>query len=249
MKTSFRVSGKPVTVPAAVPSANALSVSAWQQLLTWESKGAPVAVDLELEIGLPSSAAPGFPPVRPFGLCAGGYYDQGGGTTYTWDDSAEGCVVLKIECGTGSNPRTLYADARGGRFALGPNEWVRVAVARWLAAGSSPVLAQAGIGPSDGSGDYLTYSAVIDGVAAAGQAVLAVPAGALWWDFYPIAGGSWSATSMEVANAPIARRYESAATPVYNPPTSPLPLLGSNGIVLTNQGAAASGVCAVFYVR
>lgn len=248
MKVDFKVSGKPVTVLAAVPSANTLAISAWKQLVHWETSGNPVPVDLVLEVNLPASVRGGFPPIYANNFCAGAYYDSGI-TTYSWDDSADGCIALKIECGTGSVPRTLYADCRSGRFALGPNRWVRVSVARWLAAGTSDTVVQAGLATSDGSGDFLTYSAVIDEIAAAGQASLPVPPGALWWEFYPAPGGSWSAVSMDSANPWIARRYESAGAPVYNPPSSPLPLLGSNGLTFTNQGAGDSGLCAVFYVR
>lgn len=249
MSSQFKVSGKPVTIPAAVPDANALSIGAWKQLVHWETSGDPVSVDLVLDVRLTSSAGRGFPSVLANNFCAGAFYDTGAGPTYTWDDSADGCIAIKIECGTGSNPRTLYADARGGRYALGPNQWVRVSVARWLAAGTTDTVVQAGIAPSDGSGDYFTFSAVIDGIAAAGVAALAVPPGAVWWDFYPLPDTSWSAISMDTPAAWIARRYESVAAPLYNPPTTPLPLLGSNGIVLTNQGAAAAGVCLTFWVR
>lgn len=242
-------SGKPVTVPAAIPDGNALEITSWKQLCAWEIDGDPVPVDLVLDVRLTTSSGRGFPSVYANNFCAGAYYDTGAGPTYTWDDSADGCIAIKIECGTGNAPRTLYGDARGGRYALGPNQWVRVSVARWLAAGTTDTVVQGAIAPADGSGDYLTYSAVIDGVAALDTAALAVPPGAVWWEFYPLADTSWSAISMDTVSPWIARRYESVAAPVYNPPTTPLPLLGSNGIVLTNQGAAPAGVCLTFWVR
>lgn len=241
----FKTSGKPVTVPAAVPDANTAGISAWQQLMHWEIDGGdPVPVDLVLDVKLLSSVADGFPEVWANNFAAGGRY-----VGFNWDDAAEGCVAIKVECGTGNLPRTLYADCRGGRYALGPNQWVRVSVARWLAAGNSPVTVQGGLAPSDGSGDYFTYSAVIDGVAAASSVSLAVPPGAVWFDFYPFPDSSWSAKSIDTPSAWVARRYESAVSPVYNPPSSPLPLISSNGVTLTNDGAAAAGVMLVFWVR
>lgn len=239
-------SGRSVNVPAAVPLGNTTSILAWQQLLSWERSEGPMPVDLQLDVRLPASVGGGFPEIFANNFCAGAYSAAG---PDAWDDSADGCIALKIELGTGANPRTLYADCRGGRFALGSNSFVRVSVARWLAAGTTATLVQGGISPSDGSGEYLTYSAVIDGVAAAATAVINVPPGATWFDFYPAPAGSWSAVSMDSVNPWIARRYESTTAPLYNPPTSPLPLLGSNGLVFTNRGAAPSGVCAVFYVR
>lgn len=249
-KREYAISARPVTVTSAIPTGNATTISNWLQVMSWERFMGPMPVDLQIDVRLPTSAGGGFPEVYANNFCAGGYYDAGG--PFAWDDSADGCVALKIELGAGSNPRTLYADCRGGRYSLGSNNFVRVSVARWLAAGSgSDAVVQAGISPSDGSGEYLTYSAVIDAVAAAGSAVLAVPPGAAWWDFYGTDGSSWSAVSMDTAASWVARRFQSATpgSSVYDPPTSPMPLLGSNGIVLTNQGAAAAGVTACFWIR
>lgn len=249
MSDVIYTSGKPVRVPPTVATANATTIAQWQQLLSWERlDGVPMPVDLQLDVRLPASAGGGFPEIFANNYCAGGYYDGGGGP-FAWDDSAEGCIAVKIELGTGANPRTLYADCRGGRFALGSNLFVRVSVARWLAAGVTEAIVQGGISPSDGSGSYLTYSAVIDAVAPAAVAALAVPPGAEWFDFFPTADSVWSAISMDASAAWLARRDNQAAAPVYTPPTSPLPLLGSNGVVLTNEGAAPAGVTVCFWVR
>lgn len=245
----IKFSGTTVTVGSAIPNGNTLSPTNWQQVLSWEAD-VPIPVDLQLDVRLPTSAGGGFPDVNAINFCAGGYYDDGLGTTYTWDDAASGCVVLRIEMGAGPDARTLYADCRGGRYALGSQKWVRVSVARWLAAGGGATAVVSGaVAPADGSGDYLTYSAAIDAVAAAASAVLAVPPGALWFDFYPTEGASWEATSTDATANWVARRVESAAAPVYNPPTSPLPLLGSNGVTLVNNSAGAAGAYVCFWVR
>jgi hypothetical protein len=243
----IKFSGTTVTVTAAVPGGNSLAPVNWQQLLSWDSAD-PLPVELQLSVSVGEGVL-SFPSSAAIGFCAGARYDNGGGTVWTWDDSAEGCVVLKIEMGSGPDSRTVYADCRGGRFALGSQRSVRVSVARWLAAGSAPAQVQGAVAVADGSGDYLTYSAAISGVAAAADATMAAPPGALWWEFYPEEAGAWEASSTDGTANWRAQRSCVAASPVYLPPTSPLPLLGSNGLVLVNVGAAASGVYACFWVR
>jgi hypothetical protein len=243
----IKFSGTTVTVSAAIPGGNTLAPANWQQLLAWDSD-VPVPVELQLTVAIPDAILT-FPPAGTVGFCAGARYNNGAGTIWTWDDSADGCVVMKIEMGSGPDARTIYADCRGGRYSLGSQRSVRVSVARWLAAGVAACQVQGAVAPADGSGDYLTYSAAIGAVAAAGDATMPAPPGALWFDFYPEEDGEWEASSTDAAVNWRAQRSVVGAAPLYMPPTSPLPLLGSNGITLVNVGAAASGVYACFWVR
>ena len=242
-----RKSGRPFDIPAAVPATNMTDVTAWSQIAEVLCD-APMPLELQLEVKLATSLGGGLPRTDLINYQAGGRYDLVGGP-FNWDACEEGCVVVKVEMGGGQDARYVLCDARNGRFELGSQQQVRVSVARWLAAGTFASQIRASISPSDGSGDYLQYSAAIAGVAAAASANLYNPPGAQWFELFPELGGDWTVVSTDSTANWQARRIASATNPIYVPPWSPLPLPGSNGISVTNNGAGAAGVQIVYWVR
>jgi hypothetical protein len=154
------------------------------------------------------------------------------------------CGLYKIRCGAGPDARDVFCDLKPGRFSLGPQNYVEVFATLWGTAALVPsgfpsIQVASAIGPSDGSGDYIPYSAHV--VLGAGSSVGPFTVGAAGKQFMDI--GVQSATVgvstfavRTTSGSPIERDY---ANRVFNPALGvPVPVV-SGALTFENFGASA----------
>lgn len=96
------------------------------------------------------------------------------------------CGIYKFEMGAGPDARVLYADLTPGRWALGPQTQCTVYASRYsgVATGLTDIIVRSAIAPSDGTGDYVPFSATVTPLAAGASVALStiVPPGAQYVD-------------------------------------------------------------------
>lgn len=245
-----RLSGGRCMIAAAVPPANASLPRTWELLLQWTRDTGPLAVDLQLQLTLQGnvSGANEFPSKRNTSYRAGANVSAGS----LWNFAPYPLTIVMIELGSGPDARVIYSDLRSGRFSLGAQEQVRVSVARWGPNNDSfDCLVQGSVAPSDGSSDYLTYSASIE-IAAGDTVTMNVPPGATFFEctaddydcLLTITNGT-PATAFWVRDTTVG-----GAGPAFVPPTSPIALPGGTAFLfITNDSAADHVVTVEFFLK
>lgn len=225
-------------LPGTCPPANVNAPAEWILLMEWKSDENPLPVDLQLDAFVVADNVTSFPKPR-IALHAGSTY-------FTDVDGFVG--IIRLELGQGPNARTIYADLKGGRYALGSQERVRVSMCRWQTSllGNANIRVEAGISETDGSGEYLTYTMAQLTVAPGSDLAVQFPPGAAWWEYY--SAGDFRAAFSSGDTYNFSERLAAQSPPVYEPPSSPLPV-SQGALTLTNIGVDPASVVVVIWVR
>lgn len=248
-ETGVRTSGGQLIIPAALPVLNATAPREMQQLLEWESLRGPLSCELQLQCQYQPAFTQGFPDTSiASSEPAGAYYDE----VSVWN-LGQSALIAKLELGSGPVPRTIYADMRSGRWALGSQQRVRVSVGRWIGAfpfAGTQVSVQAAVAAASSTdADPLTYTAAIQ-IPVAGTRSITTPPGACWFDAQIGADDPTVGAQVLITDSVTTwYRDSTPAAPVIYPPASPWPIGQLTTLDVINRGAAAANVRLVFWVR
>lgn len=244
----FRTAGGQIMIGRELPALNASAPREMQQLLEWESMRGPRSCELQLQCQYQPAFTQGFPDTSiASSEPAGAYYDA----TSVWS-LGNSALIAKIELGSGPVPRTLYADMRPGRWALGSQSRVRISVGRWLGEFpfASTVSVQAAVAAASSTdADPLTYTAAIS-IPAGATRNITTPPGACWFDAQ--IGNDDPTLGVKVLISDSVNCWykdSTQAAPVCYPPATPWPIGQLTTLDVINRGATTALVRLVFWLR